>query len=209
MINLDNYNNIFWDFDGVIMDSMPVRNKGFEQVLRKFPKAEVDELIKFHLENGGLSRYVKFRYFFEKIRNEEVSDEKINQLAAEFSIVMKELLVDESLLIYDSLNFIKRNFQNYKMHIVSGSDQSELRYLCKRLGIAEYFLSINGSPTPKTELVEQLLQQYNYKKDRSVLIGDSINDYEAANNNEIDFMGYNSLSLKDTGKSYIQSFRVS
>ena len=59
---------IFWDFDGVILNSNKVRDKGFETVLSGFPKEEVDKLLKFHRQNGGLSRYVKFRYFFEEIK---------------------------------------------------------------------------------------------------------------------------------------------
>ncbi|WZL88726.1 HAD hydrolase-like protein [Salinimicrobium sp. 3283s] len=206
MINLKNKKNIFWDFDGVIMDSMPVRNKGFELVLKDYPKEQVQDLMEFHLKNGGLSRYVKFRYFFEEIRKESVSEQKIKELATEFSIIMKKLLLDESLLITDSLNFIKQNYLNFKMHIVSGSDQSELRFLCNELGIAPYFLSIHGSPIAKTELVNQLLIQHDYAKESCVLIGDSINDYEASNINQIDFMGYNCLALQNKGKSYITSF---
>ncbi|SDR69831.1 HAD-IA family hydrolase [Gramella sp. MAR_2010_147] len=208
MKNLDNIRNIFWDFDGVIMDSMPVRNKGFEIVLKDFPEEQVDELMKFHLENGGLSRYVKFRYFFEEVRNEKVSEQKIKKLASEFSKIMKELLVDESLLIADSLNFIKKNHLNYKMHVVSGSDQAELRFLCNELEIVQYFISIHGSPTPKKELVKNLLLDYQYLKENCVLIGDSINDYDAASTNQINFIGYNSIDLKDKGRSYISSFSV-
>ena len=197
---------IFWDFDGVILDSMPVRNKGFEIVLKSFPKVQVEKLMEFHLKNGGLSRYVKFRYFFENIRNENVSDQQIEELASEFSSIMKELLVDESLIISDSLNYIKNNYIKYKMHIVSGSDQAELRFLCNELNISQYFISIHGSPTPKIVLVDNLLLSHQYLKDSCVLIGDSTNDLEAANKNGIDFFGYNNLKLRQESDRYIESF---
>ena len=206
MIKFSGKQNILWDFDGVIMDSMPIRNKGFEIVLEKFPKIEVDTLMKFHLENGGLSRYVKFRYFFEQIRKESVSEEKIKEFASEFSRIMKKLLIDESLLINDSLNFIRNNYLNYKMHIVSGSDQAELRFLCNKLGITQYFISIHGSPTPKKELVKKLLLKNQYVKDSSILIGDSINDFEAARENGIDFFGFNNINLQQGFDNYIISF---
>jgi phosphoglycolate phosphatase-like HAD superfamily hydrolase len=209
MRNFINKKNIFWDFDGVIMDSMPVRNRGFELVLKEFPNEQVELLMQFHLKNGGLSRYVKFRHFFEEIRGEKVTEEEIKEWAQKFSEIMKEELVQPALLIEDSLHFIKENYRKYNMHIVSGSDQAELRFLCNELGIAQYFLSIHGSPTAKTELVNQLLLQHNYIKGSCVLIGDSLNDYEAASMNQIDFMGYNCLALQDKGKSYITSFSVS
>jgi len=208
MKNLLNKKNIFWDFDGVLMDSMPVRDRGFELVLHDFPAEEVAQLMEFHRANGGLSRYVKFRYFFEEVRNEPISEEEVTNWASQFSKVMKKELMDKTLLISDSLNFIEANKDSFTMHIVSGSDQTELRYLCKELGIASYFMSINGSPTPKKQLVLDLLQEHKYIKDESVLIGDSMNDFEAAQFNEIDFIGYNNEHLKNLKSPYINSFRA-
>ncbi|QOG04120.1 HAD family hydrolase [Flavobacterium sp. MDT1-60] len=202
----NNYKIILWDFDGVIMDSMPVRDKGFEIVLKNYPKDQVSLLMEYHRSNGGLSRYNKFRYFFEEIRKESVNDSDIKLLAEEFSVVMLENLLDSSLLIQDSLNFIKENYLKYNMHIVSGSDGVELRYICETLGLSKYFISINGSPTPKNQLVMNLLIENKYKNEQTCLIGDSFNDLEAATVNDIVFYGYNNELLLAKSKRYIQTF---
>jgi len=186
---------IFWDFDGVIMNSNAVRDRGFEEVLKDFPKDQVDQLMAFHQENGGLSRYVKFRFFFEEIRGEAITDEKVNEWAQQFSKIMLELLIDKTLLIEETVRFIKSNYKDYNMHIVSGSDQTELRKICKGVEIDSYFKSIHGSPTPKNDLVRGILQKYNYVKDKCVLVGDSKNDYEAAEVNGIKFMGYGNKAI--------------
>jgi phosphoglycolate phosphatase-like HAD superfamily hydrolase len=197
---------IFWDFDGVILDSMPVRNRGFELVLKDYPDEDVNSLMKFHLENGGLSRYVKFRYFFEKILNKDVNNDDIDKWAQKFSAIMRKELVQPKLLINDSINFIKENNKNFEMHIVSGSDGDELRYLCDELGISQYFISIHGSPVPKKELVHNLLLKHKYIEEDTALIGDSINDFEAANVNNVTFYGYNNKNLKNKTSLYIESF---
>jgi phosphoglycolate phosphatase-like HAD superfamily hydrolase len=189
--------NIFWDFDGVIMDSNEIRDRGFIEVLKDYPKSEVEELLNFHQENGGLSRYVKFRYFFEKIREEKITDNQVNIWAQKFSEIMLNLLIDQRLLIEETVRFIKSNYRNYKMHIVSGSDQTELRKICKGVRIDRYFLSIHGSPTPKNDLVAQLIDKYDYIKQSCVLIGDSKNDYEAADLNQIFFMGFGNDRIKE------------
>jgi HAD superfamily hydrolase (TIGR01549 family) len=206
MKNFINKKNIFWDFDGVIMDSMPVRNRGFELVLKEFPNEQVELLMQFHLKNGGLSRYVKFRHFFEEIRGGNITEEEIKEWAQKFSEIMREELVQPAFLIGDSLNFIKENYKKFNMHIVSGSDGEELRYLCEKLEISRYFISIHGSPVPKKELVHSLLIKHEYKGDDTILIGDSINDYEAAEINDIDFCGYNNEQLKELKTFYIESF---
>lgn len=201
-----NIKNILWDFDGVIMDSMPIREKGFEIVLAGHSKEEVDHLMKFHRENGGLSRYVKFRYFFEEVKRQQILEEEVKKYAQQFSEVMLENLIDHSLLIADALNFIKNNHQKYKMHVVSGSDQKELRHICRELDVEKYFKSIHGSPTPKKQLVKELLEKNAYSTGETVLIGDSINDHEAAVENGIDFYGYNNIGLKKLKSNYIESF---
>lgn len=195
---------ILWDFDGVLMNSNLVRDQGFVEVLKEFPKYQVEKLLAFHKKNGGLSRYVKFRYFFEEIRKEEISEKEVNNLANKFSIIMKKILVDESLLIDDSIQFVKKHHQDFYMHIVSGSDEKELRFLCQELKISQYFISIHGSPTAKNDLVRNLLNEYNYQKLNCILIGDSINDFEAATVNKISFYGYNNMNLKS--KNYIYNF---
>lgn len=197
---------ILWDFDGVLVDSMEIRDQGFEVVLKTHPKEEVAALMKFHRANGGLSRYVKFRYFFEEIKKQAISDQQLQVYADAFSKVMLERMLDHELLILDAIEFVKIHRHNYKMHIVSGSDQNELRKICQSLGIARYFKSIHGSPTPKTRLVEQVLERNSYDPDKTILIGDSINDYDAAVDNGITFYGYNNIKLKEKSSNYIVKF---
>jgi phosphoglycolate phosphatase-like HAD superfamily hydrolase len=92
------------------------------------------------------------------------------------------------------------------MHITSGSDQEELRFLCKSLSIDHLFDSIHGSPTPKKQLVKELIEKNGYVNHDCVLIGDSINDYDAAVDNKVVFIGYNNTQLSSISKNYIYSF---
>lgn len=197
---------IFWDFDGVILDSMSVRNFGFEEIFKDYNKADVEALLIYHISNGGLSRYVKIRYFFNNILKQEITDQEVLAFASSFSSIMKKELVNKNNLILSTVNFIKNNYSNYKFHIVSGSDQEELRFLCEQLNISKFFLTINGSPTHKNELVNQLLKTYTYHPNNCCLIGDSINDLEAADVNNIAFFGFNSEVLKQKKVNYINSF---
>jgi HAD superfamily hydrolase (TIGR01549 family) len=104
---------------------------------------------------------------------------------------MKELMTNKEILIEETVFFIKSNVEKYNFHIASGSDQEELRFLCVKLGIADNFISIHGSPKPKNEIVKDLLKATAYDLSKTLLIGDAINDYEAARANNIYFMAYN------------------
>lgn len=200
-------NVILWDFDGVILDSMKIRDLGFVEIFRGFDDASVDRLLNYHRRNGGLSRYVKIRYFYEEILGESISQDEVARHADRFSEIMRDLLADPALLIKETIDFIRHNHETYPMHIVSGSDGNELRYLCGELGISEYFKSIQGSPTPKIQLVSKVLDHNRYQAKDCVLIGDSINDYEAANYNDVRFWGYNNEGLRGKGEYYINTFK--
>ncbi len=197
--------NVLWDFDGVILDSMEIRDWGFREIFKEFDPLGVERFIAYHRLNGGLSRYVKIKYYFEKILKQPVSNEKVLDYASHFSRLMKKELTNPAYLIEDSLFFISKNYKNYNFHIVSGSDEKELRFLCTQLGISELFKSIHGSPTDKTSLVRILLDKHLYRKENTCLIGDSINDYDAARANNIIFYGYNNASLKGRAL-YIEKF---
>ena len=199
--------NILFDFDGVILDSMPIRDYGFKKIFEYFDDALVSQLLSYHNENGGLSRYVKIKYFYNEILDKEILEEEISNYASNFSKIMKKELVNKKYLIVDTLEFIKNNFKKYNLHIVSGSDERELQYLCKKLEIDVYFQSINGSPIEKNKLVKSVLLDNEYLAKETILIGDSINDYVASEVNGIGFYVFNNTSLINISEQYLENYK--
>lgn len=187
---------IFWDFDGVILSSHEIRELGFKVALEKYPQEQVDALMRYHRENGGWSRYVKFTYFFEEIRKESFTQEDVNQLAMAYSKAVKSLLIDQSLLIDESMRFIIEKGKNYRMYVASGSDGKELNEVCKGLGIANHFHSIHGSPEPKTAILKRIIEEQNHQPSNCLMIGDARNDYDAAMNNNMPFLGFNNPEVE-------------
>jgi phosphoglycolate phosphatase-like HAD superfamily hydrolase len=204
-LDLEQKENILWDFDGVILDSMSVRDYGFVEIFKAFKPKDVEALLEFHKKNGGWSRYVKIEHFFKNIVKIEYTQDDIQDYANRFSKIMLSKLTDKSNIIEDAYLYIKNNYLKKKFHIVSGSDGVELNFLCKELGLDDYFISIHGSPTAKKTLIKNLLSKHNYNTNDTCIIGDSINDYEAGIDNGISFFGYNNDSLINKDK-YIHSF---
>ena len=197
--------NILFDFDGVIIDSMPIKTAGFRKIFEEYDAETVKPLLDFHNLNGGLSRYVKIKYFFEDVLGTPIEDIEIMRYANRFSEIVKEELNNPEHLIAEVVQFIRDNQENFNFHIVSGADEQELRYLCEQLNIAQYFKSIHGSPTHKNELVKQVMKENSYLKTETILIGDSINDLEAAEVNEIGFYAYNNADLRPLSANYIET----
>ena len=201
--------NIIFDFDGVILDSVPVKTEAFRKLFNEYPKEVVDKFIEFHLENGGVSRYEKIKYFFEELLHSSIDSENILQFANKYSVLTKEELANKKYLLKDSVEFIKKSHKKYNMHIASGADENDLRYICDKLDLTQYFLSMNGSPAKKSEIIKSVLISNSYKKYETIMIGDSITDYQAAKENGIEFYGYNNIHL-EADHHYINTFvRVS
>ncbi len=202
------YKIVIWDFDGVIVFSNEIRENGFREIFKNFPENQVDQLMNFHRANGGLSRYVKIRYFYEQVLGESITDTEVELLADQFSKQMELFMYDKSILNPDWLRFMEKEQNNLEHFIASGSDQRELRIICEKLGINHFFQNIYGSPIPKKDLVSKIIQnRIHISRDQFVLIGDAVNDLEAASFNGIDFVGYNSHELASIdGIRYADSF---
>lgn len=197
--------NILFDFDGVILDSMKIKGDGFVELFKEYPSNAQHEIERYHYANGGISRFAKIHYFFTHIVHQEISNTDIENLANRFGEIIAEKLFDPANLIAETVKFLDLSSAKYNCHIVSGAEECELKTLCKHLKIESYFKSIHGSPTPKSQLVHSLLNNHHYHQDETILIGDSINDYYAAQENGIQFYGYNNLDLKMLG-CYLETF---
>ncbi len=190
---------IIWDFDGVIVFSDEIREFGFKEVLKEYHPSIIDGFLQFHRTNGGLSRYVKFRFMFEQLLEQTPNENEILKLANQFSAIMQKKMINTDILNIEVVNFIRDKQKSVKHHIASGSDGNELNYLCSELGIHSLFNSILGSPTPKSELVKQIVASNGSNNEEFCLIGDALNDYEAAKLNGIAFYGYNNPNLSKFG----------
>lgn len=197
--------NILFDFDGVILNSMKIKGEGFAELFKTYPQNDIKSLEEYHYANGGVSRFEKIRYFFNAVLRSKITDEEVAILANQFADIIMKKLFDKKNLIEETILFIKNNDTTYNLHIVSGAEHNELNDLCSFFDIAHSFKSIEGSPTTKSRLISNLLEKNRYRTEETILIGDSINDYDAAAANGILFYGYNNESLKVVG-NYIESF---
>ena len=185
------YKYIIFDFDGVLVESNEIRFNGFRKLFKDYPQEQVDQLVKYAKANGGVSRYKKIEFFFNTIRKEPISSKSVNHWADQFSeLVTQDVL--EARPVEGSLEFLEKYFNQFDFAIVSGSDQKELRKVCKGRGIDSFFKMILGSPIEKKDNIATLLSDFKWERNKSLYIGDSNNDLEAAEANNIDFIGRSS-----------------
>ena len=72
----------------MLVESNEIRFNGFRKLFKDYPQGEVEKLVAYAKANGGVSRYKKIEYFFNEIRREPISEESVNQWAAQFSTLV-------------------------------------------------------------------------------------------------------------------------
>jgi phosphoglycolate phosphatase-like HAD superfamily hydrolase len=182
------YQYIVFDFDGVLVESNEIRFNGFRKLFKRYPQEQVEKLVNYAKANGGVSRYKKIAYFFSEIRQEQIPDESVNKWADQFSKLVEQDIV-EAQPVEGSLDFLGKYVDHFDFAIVSGSDQAELRRICKKRKIDHFFKSILGSPFEKKDNIGTLLSDLNWQQNKTIYVGDSNNDLEAAKANNLDFVG--------------------
>ena len=130
----------------------------------------------------------------------------VQQLAESFSAIMRVKMLASEKLNQDALRFIRSTQGAIAHYLASGSDGNELRYLCKALGIDLLFSGIQGSPASKPQLVADILALKRFAVEETCLIGDAMNDLEAARANRVKFFGYNNPALREHADLYLNAF---
>jgi phosphoglycolate phosphatase-like HAD superfamily hydrolase len=137
--------------------------------------------------NGGLSRYGKIRHLYENILRRPATEDEVAALARRYSEIVKQKVIDAD-PVSGSMDFLAEYEGRFQFAVVSGSDQEELRQVCRARGIGHYFQAILGSPTEKKANIVDLLAEKGWDRQTSVYVGDSQNDYHAAVGAGVDFI---------------------
>lgn len=179
--------NIFFDFDGVILDSVDCKTRAFEDMYMQYGQEIANQVKKYHLENGGVSRFEKFRYWHKKHLGIEITNEQLNNLSEDFSSRVVDQVV-KSGEIKGSLGFIKKNHQKYRFWIITGTPTTEMNQVADKIGITPYFIGIYGSPEKKKHWVDHLLKKHQLHPNETLFLGDATTDFEAAQCGKLHFV---------------------
>lgn len=178
---------IFFDFDGVILESVNIKTDAFVELFEAYPEHK-DAIIKLHIENGGMSRYVKFRIIHEDIIKIHYTQEDEERLAKIFSeIVFKKVL--ECPYVKGAREFLEQWSGKLDMYVVSGTPTFEIRKIVEARGLDFAFKGVYGSPEKKDYWVKKLLSDKGYAPEECRFVGDAGADLKAARAGGMGFVG--------------------
>ena len=178
---------IIFDFDGVITESMDIKTQAFVYLFKDCQKEIVDKVIKLHLDNGGMSRFEKFKIIYKDYLNEMLTKDEEKRLGECFSEFCYEKML-ECTYVKGVERFLENNYKKYKLFIASGTPHEEMNKIVDERNLRKYFQGVWGSPKSKSEISKIILDKYNLKKDEVVFVGDAPTDYWGAEGAEIEFI---------------------
>ena len=178
---------VLFDLDGTLVDTAPDLIRAHNHVMKKFgyPTKSINEL-KNAVGKGAKAIMAKgngkWEWFDEKIKNE---------MTDEFLSFYKKNILHESTLLNGVKEFLKwcKN-QNISMAVCTNKTEHLAIDLLKKIEIYDFFEYVSGHNTfehckPDPRHLLRTIEMLNGDKDKSIMIGDSETDANAAKEAEI------------------------
>ena len=177
---------VFWDFDGVIKESTSIKSMAYEQMFSEYGGKILEQVMEHHNKNGGVSRDLKFPFYFNEFVGIKLSSQDIEDRCNEYSRLVVQKVIDAP-WVPGVLDYLKSKTYHQRFVLITGTPYLEIIEILTSLNILDCFQTIYGSPTSKVKALEQEIQSDTEVKD-CLFIGDAPTDYESANAYDIPFL---------------------
>jgi phosphoglycolate phosphatase-like HAD superfamily hydrolase len=177
---------VFWDFDGVIKDSVEVKSVGFEQLFLPYGQDVADRVRQHHEAHGGVSRYKKMPVYLAWA-GETATPANIQLFCDRFSSLVQQAVIDAAWVPGVREYLLARHGAQYFV-LVTATPQQEIERILAALEIAHCFREVHGAPVSKTDAISGVIQHLKCPPGQALMVGDSETDLEAADANQVPFL---------------------
>ncbi len=179
---------IFFDFDGVIVDSNSIKTEAFRTMFSDYDRDTIAKVVAYHRQHGGISRVEKIRYAYQHIVNQPLTEDELARLAKRYSELVMEKVINID-MIDGVAEFLDNVLGALPIFVISGTPEDELRQIINRRKMSGYFQEILGSPIKKPVHISNLLVDYRLEPRHCVFVGDALTDFKAARQTGVAFIG--------------------
>jgi HAD superfamily hydrolase (TIGR01549 family) len=178
---------IILDFDGVILESVSVKTEAFRNLF-SFAPEHIDEIIQYHKDNGGMSRYDKFRHIYKCILRRDLNQQKFKELSEKFAdLVFQEVI--KTPFVPGANDFLERYYATIDLYVVSATPEEELIRIIQARKTSHYFINVYGAPRKKADCIREIIKLKGSCRNNVIFVGDAKNDFEAAQEVGVRFIG--------------------
>lgn len=187
---------IVFDFDGVVLESADVKTDAFVELFAAHGPDVQAKVKQHHLENLGISRFVKFAWAYENLLRKPLTPEHSTALGEQFSALALDKVLSCP-YVPGARDAIETLAKRYPLFIASGTPQQELELIVERRGLSPFFREIHGSPREKPAVLRDLMARLQLAPEAVLFIGDGMSDYKAATEVGVPFLARDTPALHD------------
>lgn len=171
---------LVFDCDGVILDSVPVKTKAFGRLAEPYGAEARDRFMLYHTLHGGVSRYLKFEWFFREYLHREITPEESAAWGKKFEEYALEE-VRRCPLIPGIVETLQTWHGKLPMYVCTGAPARETSEILKERGLLGYFRAVYGSPPAKAVMLRAIIEKdAKVEPDQTLMVGDASTDRDAA-----------------------------
>lgn len=189
---------VFFDCDGVLLDSNGVKLAAVDHALAHYPQALRDRCKESFRLNFGRARHWHFEAFERLIapRGPAARDFVAASIARYEDYLRSHYRCSAVVAGAPQLLALLQE-QGVTCFVVSGGKEEEITEALSVSGIDRYMARIIGSPTAKIAAINALLEQHDCAAAQAVFLGDAIADAEAAIACKVPFIFVSGHALVD------------
>ncbi len=178
---------IVLDFDGVIAETLDIKADAFAVLFADYPE-HVEAIVRLHRENGGMSRYEKFRIIYRDFLRQPLDVAEMAALDRRFSALVRDRVIAAP-FVAGALEFLETMSGRVPLYVVSGTPQEEIRVIIRARGLDSFFREVCGSPIAKGVWLARIVASEGDDPSRVVFVGDAQADLEGARQAGTRFIG--------------------
>lgn len=177
---------VFWDFDGVIKDSVDVKTNAFKNLFLQFGDDIVMRVKHHHESHGGVSRFVKIPLYLGWV-GESASKARVDAFCRRFSDEVVQAVID-SPWVPGVREYLLRYSSEQYFVLVTATPKEEIKQILAALDLEHCFREIYGAPMSKSDAIKSVLTGLGCAPEKSLMIGDAAADLHAAQVNGVPFL---------------------
>jgi phosphoglycolate phosphatase-like HAD superfamily hydrolase len=175
---IDSLRAIVFDFDGVILESANIKTEAFLELYTDYPD-KLQAIRDYHLDNVGISRYVKFEHIQRNILGLPYTEEVRKQVSGEFERLTRERIFHCPQV--PGAEDVLRRLRGRVLRIVaSGTPQAELELIVATRKMGDWFEELWGTPRAKADILRDVMARHALSPHQVLMVGDGMSDYDAA-----------------------------
>jgi phosphoglycolate phosphatase-like HAD superfamily hydrolase len=177
---------IFWDFDGVIKDSVEVKTRAFAQLFEHHGAGLSNRIRDHHETHGGMSRFEKIPRYLEWA-GISATPELVEEYCRRFAQLTLQGIINAP-WVPGVEAFLRGNPYQQKHVVVTATPQEDIEVILTALNLRSCFVNVFGGPFSKQEAIRATLANGRIDPQLCLMIGDATADRDAAQANQVPFL---------------------